>query len=110
MPVSVNGPAIVLINNSQTGNAIAFEFTDHVGNRFGIGNKVEIATGDRKQTRELQLGGGYMSFDAPIAHFGLGTADKVDSVTVTWTDGTKTVLQDLAAGARYRIEREKVAQ
>jgi hypothetical protein len=34
----------------------------------------------------------------------------VDSVTVTWTDGTKTVLKDLAAGARYRIEREKVAQ
>jgi len=106
----VNGPAIVFINNSQTGNAIAFEFTDHVGNRFGIGNKVEIATGDRKQTRELQLGGGYMSFDAPIVHFGLGSVEKVDSVTVTWSDGAKTVLTDLPAGARYRIEREKIAQ
>ena len=104
----VNGPAIVFINNSQSGNAITFEFTDHIGNRFGIGNKVEVVTGERKQTRELQLGGGYMSFDAPIVHFGLGNAEKVDSVTVTWTDGVKTVLKDLPAGARYRIEREKV--
>ena len=106
----VNGPAIVFINNSQTGNAIAFEFTDHIANRFGIGNKVEIAAGGARQTRELQLGGGYMSFDAPIVHFGLGSAEKIDSVTVTWSDGAKTVLTDLPAGARYRIEREKAAQ
>ena len=106
----VNGPAIVFVNNSQTGNAIAFEFTDHIANRFGIGNKVEIAAGGARQTRELQLGGGYMSFDAPIVHFGLGSAEKIDSVTVTWSDGAKTVLTDLPAGARYRIEREKAAQ
>lgn len=103
----VNGPAIVFVNNSQSGNAIMFEFDDRIGNRFGIGNKVEIAAGGTTQSRELQLGGGYMSFDAPFVHFGLGSAEKVDSVTVTWVDGTRTVLKDLTAGARYRIERAK---
>ena len=103
----VNGPAIVFINNSQGGNAAIFEFIDHIGNRFGIGNKVEVTAGGRKQARELQLGGGYMSFDAPFVHFGLGNAEKIDSVLITWIDGTKTTLKDLPAGARYRIERQK---
>jgi uncharacterized membrane protein YraQ (UPF0718 family) len=105
----MNGPHIVFINNSQTGNAITFEFADRVGNYFGIGSKLELTYGGGKQTRELQLGGGYMSFDAPIVHFGLGDFDKIDSVTVTWTDGRKTVINDLPAGARYRIAREKSA-
>ena len=61
-----------------------------------------------KSTLELQPGGRYMSFAAPTVHFGLGSAEKIDSVTVTWSDGAKTVLTDLPAGARYRIEREKV--
>ena len=102
----VNGPPIVFINNSQSGNSVIFEFDDAVGNRFGIGNKVELTYGGGKQTRELQLGGGYMSFDAPFVHFGLGTFDRIDSVTVTWADGSRTVITDLPAGARYRIARE----
>ena len=102
----VNGPPIVFINNAQSGNAIIFEFDDAVGNRFGIGSKVELIYGGGRQTRELQLGGGYMSFDAPFVHFGLGTFDKVESVTVTWGDGARTVIKDLPAGARYRIARE----
>lgn len=108
--VTVNGPVVAFINNSQTGNAIMLEFADRGGNHFGIGNKIEIAYGGGKQTRELQLGGGYMSFEAPIAHFGLGNYDKVDSVTISWADGSKTVINDLPAGARYRVEREKIAR
>ena len=106
----VNGPPIVFINNSQSGNSVIFEFDDAVGNRFGIGSKVELVYGGGRQTRELQLGGGYMSFDAPFVHFGLGTFDKVDSVTVTWADGERTVINDLPAGARYRIARERTAR
>ena len=102
----VNGPPIVFINNAQGGNSVILEFDDAAGNRFGIGSKVELSYGGGRQTRELQLGGGYMSFDAPFVHFGLGTFDKVDSVTVTWADGERTVINDLPAGARYRIARD----
>jgi hypothetical protein len=111
--IPVNGPVMAFVNNSQTGNAIAFEFRDRVGNRFGIGSKVEIRYGERgelKQMREIQLGGGFMSFDAPIAHFGLGALERIDSVKITWADGGETVVAGgLTAGARYRIERERNA-
>jgi len=108
--IPVNGPPMAFINNSQSGNAVAFDLRDRAGNRFGVGAKVEIRYGENgqlRQTREIQLGGGFMSFDAPEAHFGLGAYEKIDGVTVTWADGTRTVVQGgLSAGARYRIVRE----
>jgi hypothetical protein len=111
--IPVNGPVMAFVNNSQTGNAIAFEFRDYVGNRFGVGSKVEIRygeNGERKQVREIQLGGGFMSFDAPVAHFGLGADETIDSVTISWADGSRTVVKGgLTAGARYRVERAKSA-
>ncbi len=103
----VNGPIRSFINNSQRGNAIAFAFEDEIGNRNGIGNLVEITDANGNvQTRELQSGGGFMSFDAAIAHFGLGDTAAVKKVTVRWADDGETVLeQELAAGAIYRIRR-----
>ncbi len=105
----VNGPTMAFLNNSQTGASIGFEFDDRVGNRFGIGNRVEIRyVGGKQQMRELQSGGGFMSFDAPVAYFGLGDASSIDSLTVHWANGGTTVVDGgLDAGALYRISREK---
>ncbi|HEX2257344.1 MAG TPA: CRTAC1 family protein, partial [Afifellaceae bacterium] len=110
--VTVNGPVMVFLNNSQQGNAVAIAFRDHAANRYGIGNKVAIrhgGGGDRLQTRELQLGGGFMSFDTPVAHFGLGKDEAVDSVAIDWSNGGRTTIADgLPAGALYVIERQPV--
>ncbi|MGH6922399.1 MAG: CRTAC1 family protein, partial [Propylenella sp.] len=110
LTVPVNGPVMAFVNNAAAGNTIAFAFEDRVGNRFGIGNRIEIRNGAGKQTRELQLGGGFMSFDAPVAYFGLGEYDTVDSVAINWSNGgTTTIETPLPAGALYRIAREPAA-
>ena len=102
----VNGPITVFKNNAQSGNAIAFNFDDEKGNRFGVGVKVMVKTTDGiAQTRELQLGGGFMSFDAPRLHFGLGENTGIVSGMITWPDGEITAIGSLAAGARYKITR-----
>ena len=107
----VNGPVMAFINNAQAGNAIAFEFRDWEGNRFGIGNRIEIRYGHGvKQMREVQSGGGFMSFDAPVLHFGLGEAKMVDSIKISWSNGGELVIDSkFPAGATYRIERRKAA-
>lgn len=108
---TVNGPIMAFINNAQTGHSIGFAFADRIGNDFGIGNRIEIHYGDGKlATRELQSGGGFMSFDAPVAYFGLGDAESVDSVTIHWSTGeTTTIDGGLPAGAVYRIARQEAA-
>lgn len=109
--VPVNGPVKAFVNNGVTGNAIQFRLRDAIGNRFGIGAIVEIYYGDqsrRQQSRELQVGGGFMSFDAPLVHFGLGDYQRVDQVVVRWADGGVSRLDEgLDAGALYQIERNR---
>ncbi|MFT5431848.1 MAG: uncharacterized membrane protein YraQ (UPF0718 family) [Planctomycetota bacterium] len=108
--VPVIGPIYTYRNNLKEGNAIAFKLRDHAGNRFGIGSKVTIHYGDggkRHQMREVQASGGFISFDAPVAHFGLASNTSVERVEVTWSTGGTTVVQGpLDAGATYVIERK----
>ncbi|MGR3458076.1 MAG: ASPIC/UnbV domain-containing protein [Pseudooceanicola nanhaiensis] len=62
---------------------------------------------DRVQTREVQSGGGFMSFDAPVAHFGLGGAGAAAEARIRWPDGSETVIAGpLEAGALYRVRRQ----
>ncbi|MGY3439611.1 MULTISPECIES: FG-GAP-like repeat-containing protein [unclassified Marinovum] len=104
---SVNGPLIFFRNNAQDGNAIRVVLEDHQGNRDGIGARLTIHLADGKiQTREIQLGGGFMSFDVPSAHFGLGDADSVEVLHIRWRDGSESTLDGpLEAGHEYVVTR-----
>jgi hypothetical protein len=106
---SVNGPLRIHRNNETRHGALSIELRDHRGNRFGIGSKIEIhygENGSRHQIRELKAGGGFLSYDAPIAHFGLGEFDEVERIEVAWSTGERTRLDGpFAADVRYRIER-----
>lgn len=107
--VPVAGPVLVYLNNS-TMNRIAFELHDHIGNRSGIGSKINIYYGPRgshHQMREIQSGGGFVSFDAPTAYFGLGGFEQVDHVEVLWSTGERSDIHgDFHAGSRYIISRQ----
>jgi hypothetical protein len=87
----VNGPLAFFRNNAQDANVIAFELEDHVGNRNGIGAVIEIED-DRShvQRREIQLGGGFMSFDTSKVHFGLGSAQTIQQIRIKWAKGVET--------------------
>ena len=102
----VNAPVLMFENTSQTGNAVAFRLEDFLGVHDGIGATIAVEAGALTQLRELQAGGGFMSFDAPIAHFGLGETERIDRVVVSWPDGSRTVIDEpLDAGATYVIRR-----
>ena len=106
---SINGPLWLLRNNSHSGNSIAFQLHDEVGNRDGIGTKFVVHYGpdaERHQLRELKASGGYLSFDEPLAHFGLGKYDVVERLEVHWSTGGTTVLPGpFAAGHLYSLRR-----
>jgi hypothetical protein len=106
---SINGPLWLLRNNSQTGHSIVFQLHDEVGNRDGIGTKFTIhygPGGERHQLRELKASGGYISFDEPLAHFGLGEYDHIDRLEIEWSTGGTTVIPGpLEAGQIYSLQR-----
>ncbi|MGH1414381.1 MAG: FG-GAP-like repeat-containing protein [Pelagimonas sp.] len=102
----VNGPLMVYKNNTQT-PGIAFRLQDGTGNRDAIGAQITLVSNDgSQQTRELQLGGGFMSFDAPQAHFGLGSARSAAEASIRWPDGHVTTLEGpINVGKIYLVER-----
>ena len=108
---AVNGPVVALVNNSQNPNRIAFELRDEIGNHFGVGSVVIVRYGTgraRQQMREIQASGGFLSFDAPLAHFGLGEYDEIAEIEIHWSTGTTTLLRGpFSAGARYVISRPR---
>jgi len=105
---SINGPLWVYRNNSDK-NSIIFKLKDHKGNRFGIGSKLIIYYGPDNQyhqIRELKAGGGFISFDAPLLHFGLGTHDQVNKIEIIWSTGERqTISQPFKAGRSYQLQR-----
>ena len=102
----VNGPLAVFTNTTQR-PGLVIAIADMTGNRDGIGAVITL-TDDlgRSMSRELQIGGGFMSFDAPRAHFGLGDATHAARISVRWADGTETALDGrFDPGALYTITR-----
>lgn len=103
----VNGPIIAFRNNAQR-QGVVFELVDNKGNRDGIGATLTLSdVSGRVQKREIQLGGGFMSFDAPRVHFGLGAETAASSLHIRWADGTQSeVTGALKAGSIYTITRD----
>jgi hypothetical protein len=103
----VNGPLIVFTNTTQR-RGIVVALRDRQGNRDGIGAVLTLTDdqGDL-QSRELQIGGGFMSFDAPRAHFGLQDGRMAKALHVRWADGSETILEgSLQGGTLYTVNRQ----
>lgn len=63
---------------------------------------VEIFVDGRKQERWIKSGGSYLSSSEPAAHFGV-SANTLDSVRVTWPDGSVQIEREVAATPFIRI-------
>src|SRR5262245_29331630 len=99
-----------MINNSHDTHAIEIELRDRIGNTYGIGSKIVVRygrNGELHQMREIQASGGFVSFDAAFAHFGLGEHQSVSGIEIRWSTGETTTLnRRFDAGYRYIVHRE----
>lgn len=94
-------------NNSRNMQSIKIELNDQQANRSVIGSRVVIGHNGKKQLREIKASGGFQSFDAPTAHFGLGDSQSIDFVEITWPDGNVTsISRPLPSGSSYKITRQ----
>ena len=90
------GRAPVLLRNDtqSTNNWLRVSLHQYSANRFAVGATVTVQTGDLVQKRVVGRTRSYLSqVEMPLT-FGLGTANKVDTVTVRWPDGSIDRLHD----------------
>jgi len=97
-------PPSLLLNHCQNGNhRVLFKLLGSKSNRLAIGARVTVRTGSLTQFSEVKGGSSYLSQNDLRQHFGLGTNDKMDEVTVHWPSGQSEVLKDVAADFIYTI-------
>ncbi|MEM9024197.1 MAG: CRTAC1 family protein, partial [Bacteroidota bacterium] len=83
---NVDDPAFLYRNNSverQRGHYLKVRLEGPEKNRFGIGSRLTVHTGDSRQVVELFPTRGYLSSTEPIGHVGLGELTTIDEVTIT---------------------------
>lgn len=87
---NINLPAFIYRNESQKDSANHFlqvALTGEGGNTEGIGSRVKIFYNGQTQVLEQNPARGYLSSVSTVLHFGLGKADHVDSLAITWNSG-----------------------
>ena len=72
-------------------------------NRDGIGARITLDTAGVRQIREISSGGSQMGQNMLAAHFGLGTATLVDSLTIRWPSGRVQTLTDVTVNQRLTV-------
>jgi len=93
----------LLLNHCQNGNhRVLFKLLGK-SNRLAIGARVTVRTGSVTQFSEVKGGSSYLSQNDLRQHFGLGTNDKMDEVTVRWPNGQSEVLKNVPADFIYTI-------
>ncbi|MCS6900963.1 MAG: CRTAC1 family protein [Myxococcales bacterium] len=73
-------------NNASTqGKSVAIRLRGTTANGAGIGARITLEAGGRRQTREISGGYGHMAMQHDtIAHFGLGACETIDAVRIRW--------------------------
>ncbi len=104
---NINDEAFVFRNhaNEVTKNNYVNVLLDDNAQVFGC--KVNLISGNDSQWYEFTSVRGMYSCSEQAAHFGVGSADKVDKLIVYWNDGKITTLQDL--GVNQQIVVSKIA-
>ncbi len=82
---------------------LQFELVGEGDNSQALGAKITLFVGDTSQYLEHMPMRGFQSSMDYRPHFGLGGAEKVDTVVVEWPDGAVTVLQEVAADQTLRV-------
>jgi len=73
-------------------------------NRLGIGSRLTLEAGGRRQTQELYPINSYQSQGPTRLHFGLGDATRIDRLAISWPSGEEQELSDLAADRHIVVE------
>ncbi len=74
-------------------------------NPFAIGARLRLLAGSNEQMRDIRVGSGYLSGDAPRAHFGLPDGVSADALEIIWPDGALSRVDAPHPGMRLIVTR-----
>jgi len=102
---NMNARPSLLVNQVRSSNHwIAFHTIGAKSNHDGIGARITVKAGGRLLVDEVRSGSSYSSSSDMRVHFGLGPANKVDSVQVRWPSGLVEQFDKLAVDSIHDLK------
>jgi len=94
-------PSLLRNDTPRTAHWITLRLQGTKSNRDGIGAKIRVEAGGRRQTAEVRGDGSYLSHHDMRAHFGLGDATRLETIEIRWPSGQIDTAKALAADRFY---------
>ena len=85
-------PALLTNRTEKHGHFLAVQLRGTQSSRDAIGARVRVTAGGKTWTRQLMAGDGFQASNQRQLIFGLGDAERVESVTVSWPAGSDQTL------------------
>lgn len=100
----LDDPVALVTNETQeVGNHLAVHLRAVTGGRDAIGAMAVVSAGGQTWTKQLTAGDGYMASNERRLLFGLGEAEKVDSLEVRWLGGGVQRFEEIVAGSELLV-------
>lgn len=97
--VTNNGGAAEVLRNDggSARNALLIRAVGTRSNRDGIGARITVTSGKRRQVREVKSGSSYLGQNDLRAHVGLGDRTAAEQIDIRWPGGAVETMHDVAA-------------
>lgn len=104
---NLRGPARLFENQlCRSGDALLVDLRQPgTANPFAIGAQVQLVTNQGALLRDVRVGSGYLSGDAPRLHFGAPAGATIQFLEIRWPDGASSRIDAPAPGAQLTLER-----
>jgi len=107
----VNEPGVkddeLWMNEGNENNYVKVNLEGKTSNRSAVGAQIEIYGSWGKQVRYVKGGESYGIFNSLQQHFGIGTANVIDSMIIRWPSGHKDMYLNLEAKSTYFAQEGK---
>ncbi len=90
-------PELLRNDGGNRANSLLVRTVGQKSNRDGVGARITVTTGGRKQIREVKAGSSYLGQNDLRVHFGLGQAPRADKLEIRWPSGAVDVLENVEA-------------
>jgi len=97
--------AVVMENLSKSNNWLQVDLKDSINPASVNFAKLFAYNNGEVQRVDYSFIRGYQSSVQPVAHFGLGSKESVDSLVIKWMDNTKSVLRNIDANQKLVVDR-----
>lgn len=107
---NLNSAASVYRNNSdkiRKQNFLKVKLSGGGQNLFAVGSRVEVYAEGKVQVREQLPVRGFQSSVDPVLHFGMGTAEHIDSLVIRWPEGERQVVRNAKVNQSLSVAKDE---